>query len=217
MAADPHWVALLKSTLDGAPTSRFADANAELVERARGSALGRRMLALRLQDEAPLLFRLDAANDAAWIERTPVALFSGERLRGAALDLGALAFSPALRARVERSEVLRIREAIGAARLSFALSTDPWRGRVPEAVRHCAIAGLERALDDARALGELLRQRGRIELFTYSSNLHALLGERVRLAFAPTRTGERRDAWLPAGAVAHYLDAASESAADAQR
>lgn len=217
MATDPRWAALLKSTLDGAPPSRFADATPALVERARATPLGRRLLALRLQDESPLLFRLQAANDAAWIEHHPAALFSGERLRGAALDLGALAFSPALRARVDRSEVLRLREAIGAARMSFALSTDPWRGAIPEAVRHCAVAGLARVIDNTHALAELLRQRGRVELFTYASNLHALLGERVRLAFPPTAAGERRDAWLPSGAVAQYLEAATQSAADTNR
>jgi len=215
MAADAHWVALLKSTVDGAHASRFADATPALVEHARSSVLGRRMLALRLENEAPALFRLPAANDSAWIEQHPAALFSGERLRGAALDLGALAFSPALRARVERSEVLRLREAVGAARLSFALSTDPWRGGLPDAVRHCALAGLARVLHDAASIAELVRQRGRIELFTYASAQHPLFGERVALAFPPAAAGERRDIWLPAATVAHYLEAAGESAAEA--
>ncbi|MEP7042842.1 MAG: hypothetical protein ABI843_07245 [Dokdonella sp.] len=215
MGPDAHWVALLKSTVDGAHASRFSDATPALVEHARSSPIGRRMLALRLVGESPALFGLPAANEAAWIERHPAALFSGERLRGAALDLGALAFSPALRARVERNEVLRLREAIGAARVSFALSTDPWRGALPDAVRHCAMAGLARVLDDADAIAELVRQRGRIELFTYAAGLHPLLGERVALAFPLASAGERRDIWLPAATVAHYLDAASESAAGA--
>ncbi|HEY0233344.1 MAG TPA: hypothetical protein VGC55_19000 [Dokdonella sp.] len=216
MAADAHWIALLKSTVDGAHASRFSDATPALVEHARSSALGRRMLALRLESEAPALFNLpSAANDPAWIEHHPAALFSGERLRGAALDLGALAFSPALRARVERSEVLRLREAVGAARLSFALSTDPWRGGLPDAVRHCALAGLARVLHDAEAIAELVRQRGRIELFTFASARHPLFGERVALAFPPVTAGERRDVWLPAATVAHYLEAAGESAAGA--
>jgi hypothetical protein len=216
MAADAHWIALLKSAVDGAPASRFSDATPALVEHARSSALGRRMLALRLENEAPALFGLPAAaNDAQWIERHPAALFSGERLRGAALDLGALAFSPALRARVERNEVLRLREAVGAARLSFALSTDPWRGGLPDAVRHCAFAGLARVLHAADAIAELVRQRGRIELFTYASAQHPLFGDRVALAFPPVPAGERRDVWLPATTVAHYLEAAGESAAGA--
>lgn len=215
MAVDAHWNALLKSTLDGVPAARFADATVPLIEHARSSPLGRRMLALRLQDESPLLFRLQAANDSAWVGHHPAALFSGERLRGAALDLGALAFSPALRARVERSDVLRLREAIGAARLSFVLAADPWRGTVPEGVRHCAVAGLARVIENADAIDELLRQRGRIELCTYAANLHALLGERVKLAFPPSGMDERRDAWLPAETVALYLGAAGESAAGA--
>lgn len=216
MAVDANWAALLKSTLDSAHAGRFSDATPSLIEHARSSPLGRRMLALRLQEEAPLLFRLPAANDSAWIESHPAALFSGERLRGAALDLGALAFSPALRTRVDRSEVLRLREAIGAARLSFALATDPWRGAIPEAVRHCAMTGLARALDDIDTLAERVRQRGRVELFTYTTSLHALLGERVKLAFPPPSAGERRDAWLPPETVAQYLGAASESAAVAR-
>lgn len=213
MAIDANWTALLKSTLDGAHATRFGDAPPVLVERARASPLGRRMLALRLEQTAPSLFDLAAANDSGWVEQHPAALFSGERLRGAAMDLGALAFSPALRARVERSEVLRLREAVGAARVSFALSTDPWRGAIPDGVRHCAMAGLARVLDDVEAITELLRQRGRVELFTYAANQHPLLAERIKLAFPSASAGERRDAWLPPETVAQYLGAARESAA----
>ena len=87
MALDANWTALLRSSLDGAPAERFG-ATTALIEHARSTALGRRMLALRLQDESPQLFRLPAAaNDAAWISLHPAALFSGERLRGAALDV----------------------------------------------------------------------------------------------------------------------------------
>lgn len=215
MARDAHWSALLKSSLDGAHASRFGDMPPELVERARGSLLGRRMLALRIERAAPALFDLAAANESAWIEQHPAALFSGERLRGAALDLGALAFSSALRARVERGEVLRLREAIGAARVSFALSTDPWRGAVPEGVRHCALAGLARVLDNVGAITELLRQRGRVELFTYAASQHPMLAERIKLAFPVVTSGERRDAWLPPETIAQYLGAAHESATGA--
>ncbi len=204
---------MLKSTLDGAHASRFGDMPAALVERARISLIGRRMLALRIERSAPEMFDLSAANEAEWISRNPVALFSGERLRGAALDLGALAFSPALRSRVDRSEVLRLREAIGAARVSFALGTDPWSGAVPDDVRHCAMAGIGRVIDNAAAITELLRQRGRVELFTWAANRHPLLAERIKLAFPVASAGERRDAWLPARTVERYLDAARESAA----
>lgn len=215
MALDANWAALLRSSLDGAPAERFG-ATTALIEHARNSVLGRRMLALRLQDESPQLFRLPAAaNDAAWIPLHPAALFSGERLRGAALDLGALAFSPALRARVDRSEVLRLRSVLGAARIAFALGNDPWRGALPDAVRHCAVSGLARVIHDADALLELVRQRGRIELYAHASALHAMLGERIRLAFAPMPAGERRDAWLPPKAVARYLEAATQSATEA--
>lgn len=215
MALDAHWSALLKSTVDGAHASRFGDAPPILVEHARNSPLGRRMLALRIERAAPALFDLAAANDSGWVEQHPVALFSGERLRGATLDLGALAFSPALRARVDRSEVLRLREAIGAARVSFALSTDPWRGKLSDGVRHCALAGFARVLDNADAIAELLRQRGRVELFSYAASQHPLLAERIKLAFPSAAAGERRDAWLPPETVAQYLGAAHESATGA--
>lgn len=214
MGIDATWTALLRSTLDGAHAERFGNAPPMLIERARASALGRRMLARRLENESPPLFAIESAGDCGWVTRHPLALFSGERLRGTALDLGALAFSPALRARVHRDEVMRLRAAIGVARLSFVLSADPWQGVVPEAVRHCAMTGLARALDDTEALAELVRQRGRIELYAYSAQLHPLLGERVKLAFAPLASGERSDAWLPAPAVARYLAAAGASAAE---
>jgi len=218
VAVDATWTALLRSTLDGAHVERFGDAPQMLVERARASALGRRMLARRLQNESPPLFAIESSSEcSSWVARHPWALFSGERLRGTALDLGALAFAPALRARVNRNEVLLLRAAIGAARLSFVLSTDPWQGVVPEAVRHCAMTGLARVLDDADALAELVRQRGRIELYAYSALLHPLLGERVKLAFPPLPAGERSDAWLPTTAVAQYLAAADASAAETRQ
>jgi len=216
MAVDARWTALLRSTLDGAHAERFGDAPPLLVERARASRLGRRMLVRRLERESPLLFALDAANDCEWIPRHPWALFSGERLRGAAFDLGALAFAPALRAKVGRDEVLTLREAIGAARLSFVLSSDPWQRAVPEAVRHCAVTGLARVLDDAAALADLVRHRGRIELYAYSASLNPMLGERVKLAFAPLPAGERSDVWLPPDAVARYLAAAGTTATEAR-
>lgn len=213
MTSDPAWTALLKSTLDGAHATRFGDIPPALIERARMSPIGRRMLSLRIERSAPAMFDLSAANEAEWIERNPVSLFSGERLRGAALDLGALAFSPALRSRVDRSEVLRLREAIGAARVSFALGTDPWKGAIPDDVRHCAMAGIGRVIDSAAAIAELLRQRGRVELFSWAANRHPLLAERIKLAFPVIAAGERRDAWLPASTVERYLEAARESAA----
>jgi len=207
---------MLRSTLDGAHAGRFGDTPPALIERARASALGRRMLARRLADEAPSLFALAGARGCEWAAHHSWATFSGERLRGTAMDLGALAFSPALRARVGRNDVLRLRETIGAARLSFVLSTDPWNGTVPETVRHCAVTGLARVIGDADALAELVRLRGRIELYAYSANLHPLLGDRVRLAFPPLATGERSDAWLPPAAVAKYLAAAGAIALETQ-
>ncbi len=216
MAADAHWTALLKSTVDGAHAARFSGATPALVEHARNSVLGRpHARAAPAERGAGVVQPAGGGQRFGLDRRHPAALFSGERLRGAALDLGALAFSPALRARVERSEVLRLREAVGAARLSFALSTDPWRGSLSDAVRHCALAGLARVLHDGEAIANLVRQRGRIELFTYASAQHPLFGERVALAFPPAAAGERRDVWLPAASVTHYLEAACESAAGA--
>jgi len=210
---DATWTALLRSTLDSAHVARFGGAPQELVERARASALGRRMLAQRLQSESQPLFTLESADDCAWVTQHPWALFSGERLRGTAFDLGALAFAPALRSKVNRRDVLALREALGIARLSFALAADPWQGAAaPEAVSHCAMAGLARVLGKPEAIAELVRQRGRIELYAYSANLHPLLGERIKLAFPPLSAGERSDAWLPAATVAQYLVAGASAA-----
>jgi len=218
MGVDANWTALLRSSLDGAHAERFGSAPAALIERARTSVLGRRALACRLQNQAPQLFAVGSAGDCSWAALHPWAFFSGERLRGSAFDLGALAFAPALRTRVNRDEVLLLREAIGAARIGFALSTDPWAGAVPEAVRHCAMTGLARLLDEPGGeVAERVRQRGRIELYAYAAQLHPLLGERVKLAFAPSHSGERSDAWLPATAVAHYLAAAGSTAAEVRQ
>jgi len=211
MSVDASWTVLLRSALDGAHADRFGVPPA-LIERARTSTLGRRMLARRLENESQPLFALASASGCEAALQHPIAFFSGERLRGAAFDLGALAFAPALRARVARDEVLLMRESIGAARLSFVLSADPWPQGVPEAVRHCAMTGLARAMADAETLADRVRHRGRIELYAYSSNLEPLLGERVKLAFAPLTAGERSDAWLPPAAVARYLDAANDGA-----
>lgn len=208
MSADAAWNALLRAALDGAHHERFANLPPVLIERARRSRTGRRLLLRYLMPQTPQLFSGAVDFDADLLDRHPWAVWSGEHLRGAAADLGALALSPALRACVDRACVLRLRRAISAARFAFALSFDAWPAQVPEAIEKQARQALAKVIENPAAIAQLVARRGRIELTAYAERFLPAMAERVRLAFpARRRNGFQGKAWLPARAVARYLAA----------
>jgi hypothetical protein len=200
--AEVAWAGVQRVALDGAHPAWFRPLDAVLLERARASRAGRRLLARGLAGgAAPQLFGSLAAS-------LPVAL-AGQRwllwptpvLEELALDLGALAFAPAIRRRVERADVLRLRRVLGARRYADALKPVAGRDEAGDAMRD--VLGAALAADDL--LEAMLRRRGWIEWIAFASARHPVLVERLRLCAAP-RTGAER---IESGGVARLLDDAA--------
>ncbi|WP_024891893.1 hypothetical protein [Luteimonas huabeiensis] len=153
----------------------------ELLRRARGSALGRRLLVRGLLREgaARALFAPRPGQDFATLAtRWPRA-----RLERLTRDLGVLAYAPLIRAEVRREPVRRLKRALGN---SYLLALDPsvWDAKVaPEVARRLAAAwdgALRADADDARLLALFARQ-GRDELRAWAAQREPALGEWVAL------------------------------------
>jgi hypothetical protein len=154
----------------------------ELLQRARDSALGRRMLARWLMRDAGvggelLAPRPDGALAAA-VVRWPRA-----RLATLLRDVGALAYAPAIRAEVRREPVRLLRRALGNSYL-LALDKQVWDGQVPPPVAarlRAALAGTLTGVPDATALHALLDHQGRCELHVWAAQADPALAEWVLL------------------------------------
>lgn len=154
----------------------------ELLQRARRSRLGRRLLARDLlgQGAASALLAPRPGHDAGNLPtRWPRA-----RIGRLSRDLGVLAYAPVIRAEVRREPVRRLKRALGN---SYLLALDPsvWDAQVaPEAGRRLA-SSFERALggdpaDDAPLLA-LFAAQGRHELRAWAAQRDPALGEWVAL------------------------------------
>lgn len=136
-----------------------------LVARARGSALGERILARWL---------MAAGHAEALLTPTPQHGVGSEavrwpraRLQPLVRDLGVLAYAPAIRAEVGRDAVRQLKQALGNSYL-LALDKTVWDGRVDAqaATRMGATLRSAIAADDQAhaALFALLDRQGRAEL-----------------------------------------------------
>jgi hypothetical protein len=173
------WLALQRETTERVHPSWFPGVAADLIVHARRSPVGRRWLANRLAHVSPLLFGIPHAAQ----------MMSEGNLRGAeslriclhdaldcALDLGSVAFSATLRAMVTRSEIMRLRMALGAERYQRLLSVP-----VPTfSPRLSAPFNADSRADDLR---EGLLRHGARELAAYAASLHPFLDASVRLTF----------------------------------
>jgi len=154
----------------------------ELLQRARDSALGRRMLARWLMRDvgiggALLAPRPDGALAAA-VVRWPRA-----RLATLLRDVGALAYAPVIRAEVRREPVRLLRRALGNSYL-LALDKQVWDGQVPPPVAarlRAALATTLAGTPDAAALHALLDHQGRCELHAWAAQVDPALAEWVLL------------------------------------
>lgn len=201
-----------QALLDGLHAERCAGVPVALLEQARRSALGRRHLARAAWRAAPTVFAPDHERWQAWIETEDWLHWPHTTLESFTHELGAVAFGPALRVAVERSEVLFLREAFGLDAWRRAQAADPWRGAAPEAVRHMGRAAMQRCERDAQALRDAVFERGKIEFLGHAGRSDARLAERLALAYASAPALPCiKECWLPAGTVAELLASSRES------
>jgi len=154
-----------------------------LLQQARDSALGRRMLARWLMRDvgigAELLAPRPDGAIAAAVLRWPRA-----RLAMLLRDIGALALAPAIRAEVRREPVRQLRRALGNSYL-LALDKQVWDGKVPVSTAATLRTGLGAALVGAQdaALHDLLDRQGRGELQAWATQRDPALAEWVLLQY----------------------------------
>lgn len=199
------WASLRSRALDETDAAWFGAVAPILVDRARQSRLGRRMLARRLAaNGAPLLFGTMPRSTPQAIAVSTWAGWPVEKLRAIALDLGAIALAPALRSLVRRETVLRIRRVLGESRYGLALADGGERqAAVAARVRSTVTTALERDED----LDQLVRKRGFGEFLAFARAVHPVCAERLLLCEPPGSVVEARVPWLAGARVATYLSA----------
>jgi hypothetical protein len=148
-----------------------------LIARARGSALGERLLArwLVAGPAATLL----APTPQREIGQTAVR-WPRDRLGLFVRDLGVLAMAPAIRAEVGRDAVRRLKQALGNSYL-LALDRTVWDGRVAAEIQLALGGALHTALapesEGHAALYALFDRQGRAELRVWAQDNDRALGE----------------------------------------
>ncbi|MEH6422404.1 hypothetical protein [Pseudomonas sp. CGJS7] len=166
---DPSW--------HGTGNDRIAP---ELLNAARDSAIGRRLLArwLAATDAPALLAPQPGAGFGAAAVRWP-----RERVARLVRDLGALAYAPAIRAEVRREPVRRLKSALDNSYL-LALDSLVWDGKVQATLGAQLAAEIDHALrasDSDQPLFDLLDRRGRAELRLWAERRDPGLADWSRL------------------------------------
>lgn len=165
---DPSWYSAGGQALD-----------TRLVERARGSRLGRRLLG-RLLLQAGTAAALLAPRPGA-AAPTALSRWSAARLGRLVRDLGVLAYAPMIRGEVRRGPVRRLKQALDS---SYLLALDPtiWNARVVPEVERRLRATWEPVIaasqdDGDAALYAMFERQGRSELRHWAAQRDAPLGE----------------------------------------
>jgi hypothetical protein len=216
--SEMSWAVLQRVALDDAHPAWFGEMDAELVDQARRSTWGRRLLARSLaRHAAPVLFGSLPAVVPQALSSNRWMLLPGDQLGALALDLGAFAYAAAVRTRVERMDVLRLRRVLGRQRYAQTLASVE-AGTV-------STLKMESALDTALAsdgqLADVLYQRGLSEWIGFVAPMHPAAIERLRLCAAPGEVAAASDPWLAASRIATHLalapDIHREAANDGMR
>lgn len=180
---DPHWL---------------PDIDPGLLASGRETRLGRQVL-LRCLAIAPIK-ALFAPSPEPVLDRVATA-WPRDRLDSFLLNLGVLAFAPAIRAEIGREPVRRLKAALDK-RYLLALDRQMWDGQVPPAL----LARLQERLgaavsdpDPSAMLRALFARHGRAELRQWGAIHEPALADWVLLLY-PADPGTRGH--LPAGAVA---------------
>lgn len=208
-----------QAVLDSLHPAHFAGVPSALLEQARRSRLGRRhLLRTALADAAPVLAP-DQERWQSWEDSQPWLRWTQAQLRAFTFELGAMALAPAMRVLIQRSEVLFLRDALGADTWHRVQHTVVW-ARAPEAVQHMGSALLRRCRHDAAAVRDAVFERGKIEFLGHVERSGAMLAERLRLAYAQAPTSCLKECWLPTGVLSALLAEQAEQidrqAAEAQ-
>lgn len=213
MSRDSCQARLLDAALDGAHPDYFPGVGRNLLAQARRSSVGRRMLLRQLLDRSKSLLVGLSSLCEEMIAEHPWILWDTAKLHDTAADLGAIALVPGLRTCVDRASVLRLRGAIGSARLSMALTFRDGE-QAPDTMSAMARRAVADALGDADAVATLVARNGYRELAGYADRIHPAVGERVRMAFRPSWRADPQGTWLPRGAVAGYFSGRSRDGAE---
>lgn len=209
VVVEMSWDTVQRSALDGAHPAWFHDTPPELLDAARGDPAGRRLLALGLVDAAPQIFAaFPAVVPAAlatsdWMHTAPTSL--DER----ALDLGALAFAPLLRLRIARSDVVRLRNVLGAERYARVLAETDADG-APAAANTL----LDAAFTSDEALLRLFLDRGRVEWAAHARDVHPVALEWLCLCHAPGQIAAAAPGWLAGTTTSRVLSSTLQEDAD---
>ena len=170
---DPRWHDAGDEPLDAA-----------LLERARASRLGRRLLAGALADGPAT--RLLAPSPAGY--RGLISRWSRQRLDALHRDLGVLAYAPAIRAEVGRDAVKRLKTHLGGSYV-LALDRSIWDARVEPGVQarlaSALATGLAAATSSPQPLLDLLEFQGRAELQAWAVQREPALADWARLLHPP--------------------------------
>ena len=203
-----------QALLDGLHATHFGELPPALLDPARQSVLGRRVLARMAMHRVPVLFAPDQERWQAWDSSESWMRWTPSRLQAFTRTLGALSLGPALRVIVERQAVLFVRDVLGTDAWRQAQLALAWKGNPPEAIRQMGAALLHRCGRDAQALLAAIDERGRIEFIGHAERRNAELATRLVLAYAqsPARPCSKAT-WLPLSTVGDLL--AAEAATDA--
>jgi len=194
--------------LDVTHPATFAGVPATLSRRALQTRLGRRHLFKLALPSHPRVFNATRESWQARVADHPWLCWTQPELQTAAHVLGAIALGPALKMVLERDAVLFLRGAVGSDAWRIMQQADPWHGPAPESVRRQGATALQAAGNDATAVTATVRRRGAVELVGHAGRDTALLGERMRLAYAMTLPSEcAAQCWLPSEAVVSLIDA----------
>lgn len=165
-----------------------------LVEQARDSALGRRMLAGWLAaGPAISLLGPDPSRDPDAVRSR----WRRTRVEALCRDLGILAHAPAIRAEVRREPVRRLKAALGNSYL-LALDQSVWDGKLPPDRLQEANTDFRGALDAALAANDVeplyvaFDRQGRAELQAWARRRDPALADWCRLLHPPGAVDETR-------------------------
>lgn len=155
-------------------------AEVALLQSARSSPLGRRLLARALAAGPAAHLLAPSPNGFLGV----VTRWSRTRLGALHRDLGVLAYAPAIRAEVGRDAVKQLKAQLSGSYL-LALDRSIWDARVEPDLQAGLCRALAGAMPSAQRLSELLELQGRAELQAWAVQREPALADWARLLHAP--------------------------------